>query len=226
MIHLDTTDKIQIVLASAVTTNQLHCVATWADLTTTPSYNAGRSVVLTNSTTAVDLVASPAASTIRRVRRISIYNADTVAATVTVMMDVSGTDKIIWKGTIDAGGSADLGATVQVCNAAGLPVTAGVSGTDGTDGADGVVSVQEAEIDFGAAAKRSKTFTVTDASVSPSSRIIAYQSGDAATGRDADENEMDALVLRCVPGTGEFTVYADSLTGPVSGLFKINYLFS
>ena len=56
------------------------------------------------------------------------------------------------------------------------------------------------------------------------SKIVATQSGKAATGRSADENEMDVLSLRAVPAAGSFTLFADVLTGRANGKFKINYM--
>jgi hypothetical protein len=90
-----TSDKIQVILAGAVTTNQLQCVASWRDITGTPTYTPGRSVALTNDTTDVDFVASPAASTQRLIDYISIFNADTDTAVVTLKFDASGTDYIL-----------------------------------------------------------------------------------------------------------------------------------
>jgi hypothetical protein len=79
------------------------------------------------------------------------------------------------------------------------------------------------EIDFGPMGTRSKTFTISDPDVLSTSQVMAFQSGKAATGRSADENEMDALSLRCVSGDGQFTLYADSLFGPVAGRYVIDY---
>jgi len=86
----NTTDKIQIVLGGNVTTNQLPCFASYRD-TTSSSIEPKRNVTNTNNTTAVDLVDSPAVSTQRVVDFISVYNADTVAATVTVRFNDNGT---------------------------------------------------------------------------------------------------------------------------------------
>jgi len=88
----------------------------------------------------------------------------------------------------------------------------------------GAAAITEAEIDFGGAAVQSKRFTIANAAVLASSKIVVDQSGKAATGRNADENEMDYLHLRAVPAAGSFTLYAACLTGRVSGKFKINYL--
>ena len=84
--------------------------------------------------------------------------------------------------------------------------------------------IAEVEIDFGAAALREKRFTITNAAVTAATKIVATQSGKAATGRSADENEMDYLHLRAVPGAGTFTLHAACLTGRVSGKFKVSYL--
>ena len=99
-----TTDKIQVVLSGTVTTNQLQCVASYQDVT-----SAGMTLpqlsnqALTNNSTAVDLVGAAAASTTRQVTHINIYNSDTVAATVTVQKDVSGTDYLLTKALLQVG---------------------------------------------------------------------------------------------------------------------------
>ena len=99
-----TTDKIQVVLSGTVTTNQLQCVASYQDVT-----SAGMTLpmlsnqALTNNATAVDLVGAAAASTTRQVTHINIYNSDTVAATVTVQKDVSGTDYLLTKALLQVG---------------------------------------------------------------------------------------------------------------------------
>ena len=79
----ETTDKIQVVLAGNVTANQLQCVSSWRDITTT-TYAPGRTLTNTNNTTDVDLVGSPASSTQRVVDFLSVYNSDTANSTVTI----------------------------------------------------------------------------------------------------------------------------------------------
>lgn len=98
----DTNDTLEVVLASAITTNQLQCSVSWRDITTT-GYTPGGSRSNTNSTTTVALVAAPAASTQRVIDNVTIYNADTVAATVTVRIDDNATEYILVKITIQAG---------------------------------------------------------------------------------------------------------------------------
>jgi len=79
------------------------------------------------------------------------------------------------------------------------------------------------EVNFGATPTRTGVFVIVDASVTTQSQVTAFQDGNAATGRPQDENEMDALICRCAVGTGQFTMYVDSLLGPVTGLFRILY---
>lgn len=223
-----TTDKIQIVLSGNVATSQLNCVASWRDITATPTYVAGRSVANSNNTTDVDLVASPAASTQRVIDLICITNTDTAAATVTIKYDANGTDYRLYRATVEAGGTIvytdDDG--WSVCNAAGARQTVGTPGANGANGANGSLAVTEVEIDFTATPMREKSFTITDSGISPSSKIIVNQSGAAATGQDADENEMTILAMNAVPGTGQFTLNTICLTGHAGGKFKINYQYS
>lgn len=97
----NTTDKLQVVLGGAVTTNQLPVVTSWRDRTST-TFEANRTVTNTNSTTDVDIVGSPVASTQRIIDYINVYNNDTVNAVVTIKYNISGTDYIIKKVTLAA----------------------------------------------------------------------------------------------------------------------------
>lgn len=100
----ETTDKLQAVLGGSVTTNQLQCITSWRDITTT-TYVPGRTLILTNNTTDVDIVGAPNSSTQRVIDFITIYNADTVNATITIKLDANGTEYILWKGTLATGES-------------------------------------------------------------------------------------------------------------------------
>ncbi len=105
-----------------------------------------------------------------------------------------------------------------------------VSGTGNTGwqlstaGASGSFTIAEVEIDFDVPAVASKTFVITDGSVSPSSKIMAVQSGKAAIERFADENDMDKIVFAANPGSGQFTLWAQCLTGKVSGKYLVHYI--
>lgn len=97
-----TTDNLQAVLGGSVTANQLQCVASWRDVTTS-AYTPGRTLALTNNTTDVNIVPAPASSTQRVVDYLSIYNADTASATVTVKLDANGTEYVLFRAIIGAG---------------------------------------------------------------------------------------------------------------------------
>lgn len=89
----------------------------------------------------------------------------------------------------------------------------------------GSVNIKQTEVDMGASVgTKAKSFTITDADVSAGSQLMAFQALDAPTGKSQDENEMDTLICKCAPGTGQFTLLVESITGSVVGNFKINYL--
>jgi hypothetical protein len=97
----ETTDNLQVVLAGAITTNQLQCFASWRDRTST-TFIAGRTVVNTNNTTDVNLVPAPATGQ-RVVDFFTIFNRDTVNATITIKLDANGTEYILFKVTLATG---------------------------------------------------------------------------------------------------------------------------
>jgi len=85
--------------------------------------------------------------------------------------------------------------------------------------------IYQTEIDLGPVAVKEATFAVENEAVDSSSRIIAFQSGEAATGRQFDENQMDLLAMNArFAGGGSFALYVYVLTGRASGKFKVNYL--
>jgi hypothetical protein len=95
-------DKLQIVLGGAITTNQLQCLTSYKVFTTTTTVD-GKLAVNTNNTTDVDLAGPPASGETYDIQNINVYNRDTVAATVTIKLDVSGTETILYKGIIGVG---------------------------------------------------------------------------------------------------------------------------
>lgn len=106
MITLDTTTKsLEVVLGGAVATTQLPFVASYVDISqltfamTASSENDGT----TNSTTAVSLVAAPAASTTRKLNFLSIFNVDTAVVVLTIRLNNNSTTRICWKGTLAIG---------------------------------------------------------------------------------------------------------------------------
>lgn len=114
---------------------------------------------------------------------------------------------------------------IQILNCVGTSITcarSGVTGTATVTGGGGFTGV-ETEIDFGTTPVFDKAFTITDAGVSATSKILVTQSGNAATGRQQDENEMDPLHCWTLPAAGSFTLRCRGLEGPVAGKFKVFY---
>ena len=97
MIRLDnTTRKLQALLSGAITTNNLPILVSWSDKTST-AYDGGSTLLNTNGVTAVDIVAAPAASTIRDIDFVGVQNADTAAATITIRYNDNGTTYTLFK---------------------------------------------------------------------------------------------------------------------------------
>ena len=84
-------------------------------------------------------------------------------------------------------------------------------------------STGSVEVSFGTYPTVSQKVTITDARISPTSIILATQSGKAATGKQADENEMDGMMLSCLSGTGTFQLNMNCAPYRVAGNFFINY---
>jgi hypothetical protein len=98
----ETTDNIKIVLSGAITTNQLQTMTSWRDRTST-TFIAGRTVINTNNTTDVIMAPSPSSSTQRVIDFISVYNNDTVNATITIKFNDNGSEYILFKTTLATG---------------------------------------------------------------------------------------------------------------------------
>lgn len=105
------------------------------------------------------------------------------------------------------------------------PTGVGVTGVTGASGAAGSSLVTEIEIDFGTETVSSKRFTITDASVSGTSKINAWQSGNPATGRGNYDTEWDSITYSATSGTGSFVLVALA-SGRVRGTRKVYYTVS
>lgn len=80
-IFLDNTAKVQIVLSGSVTTNQLQWTCSYYNRTlSTGAVVEWEYSGVTNNTTAVDVCPAPASGSIRVIKNITIYNADTATA--------------------------------------------------------------------------------------------------------------------------------------------------
>lgn len=117
MIRLSSTQKLQASLASVITTSQPQVVVCYSDQTST-TYNGGTVTTNLNSTSVVDIVGSPAASTVRDVDFLSVFNKDTVQATVSILFDSTTPVQLI-SVTLDSGASLEYthGSGWKVVNA-------------------------------------------------------------------------------------------------------------
>ena len=83
----------------------------------------------------------------------------------------------------------------------------------------------QTEVDFGSTPVSFGSFTIVDANVSATSKIVATLAYLAPTGKDLDEIEMDDLIIKCGAGVGTFDMYITEAEGSyLADKFKINYI--
>lgn len=82
--------------------------------------------------------------------------------------------------------------------------------------------INTSEIDFGTTPISSKRFTITDALISTTSRIMVTPNGEVATGRVGNDWEWDSINFSAVAGTGQFILTAKA-SGKIKGKRKIYY---
>lgn len=112
MIRIDqSTRRLQVVLAGAITTRQIPVLVSYIDRMVkpwdgAPPYDGSTVITNTNSTTTVT-VCEPhkddPVNIVRDVDSIIINNVDTAAATVTVKMDDNGTARVLTKVVLAVG---------------------------------------------------------------------------------------------------------------------------
>lgn len=128
-----TSDEIQIVLGGSTTTNPVQAVASARDFEaeTGALYDAITFSATANSATPASLVGSPITDHRRVVDYVSVRNADTVAATVTVRSVISATNYTLWSGTLPPGWTVCYveGNGWQLLNDSGRPVVGTVAAT-------------------------------------------------------------------------------------------------
>lgn len=92
MIVLNTANRsLQYLLGGAVTTNQLPFVCNYVNTTREGRNHPNSANGTSNNATAVTILAAPAAGEKRNVQSLSIYNADTASATMTIRLNDNGT---------------------------------------------------------------------------------------------------------------------------------------
>lgn len=95
--------------------------------------------------------------------------------------------------------------------------------TAAANGSGGSSTWTETEIDFGSTPTWSKTFAISDGSVSGASKIVPVPSGNVATDRVGNDLEWDNLLLGAIAGSGSFTLTALAIPGPIVGKRKVYY---
>ena len=99
-----TYDCIKVSLDGNVSANQLHCFASWHEVVKLVKKSlCSNGAAFTNNTTEVVLVAAPPHPTMRSVRLINIYNADTATQVVTMKVVKDGVDYLLRKASIEKG---------------------------------------------------------------------------------------------------------------------------
>jgi hypothetical protein len=127
MIILSATNQKIVVNLGQSAATQLDWTASYIDVTAT-TYVPGSSVGTTNSTTDVDVVTAPAASTQRHVKLITVYNANSSANVVMIKKVNGASTRVLCKILLQPND------TLQYCDAEGFSVIRN-SGTSVTDGA-------------------------------------------------------------------------------------------
>lgn len=117
----------------------------------------------------------------------------------------------------------DSGNTIGPCHC----VSAGTPGLlDAVWEMDRPSGIERVEIDFGTTPQWQMMFTVSNFSVTPLSRIVAWESAETATGRVGVDQEWDQLLLAARPDPITpllINIYATAFPGPVVGRRVIYY---
>lgn len=96
MIIENSTDKLEILLSSTVTTRPIDFVVSYIDITTT-GVTPTKRVGTVNGTTAVDVIPSPPSGSEYQMKYCNIFNDDSFSVTVTIRMNYNGTTRTVFK---------------------------------------------------------------------------------------------------------------------------------
>ena len=128
-----TTKSIEVAMSGAAATTNPDFTAAWAD-DTGSAFTEGSTDGALNGTSAVTLVAAPAAATRRVIKSLTIENKDTAAVTITVSYNNNGTLRTIVKVTLAVGDTWTLGGTFDTNGSlkqtlGSVNLSSGVTGT-------------------------------------------------------------------------------------------------
>lgn len=118
---VSTTQSLEIVLGEVTATTECDFVTAYADVAVT-SFALGEHDGVTNGTTAVTVVAAPAAALARQVKEVRLHNNDTVDHTVTLRLNNGGTHRIVQQQVIPPNGDFAYSPSGSVTNNAAAAV--------------------------------------------------------------------------------------------------------
>lgn len=201
--------SIEVVLSGAVTTNELQCIAVWSDLPAA-NYPSGQNAVETNGTTPVELVPAIQDNKRRELKYVSVYNSDTVQATVTINLNVSGTLITIVQFVIESGWTIfyDNGGWHVLTAMGAEPAEGSGSFLEIANNLSDLANAATARTNLGATTVGSNIFTITNPSAIRFIRINA----------DNTVTLLDASSFLSAIGGGSGTVTNFS-AGDLSPLF-------
>lgn len=95
------TDALEVVTTGTTVSLDYHCA--WSNVTATALTTPGTSTGNVASATTTTVVAAPSASNWRYVRQCSFDNVNTIAVGLTVQIDRSAANRVLWSGSLGAG---------------------------------------------------------------------------------------------------------------------------
>ena len=97
---------------------------------------------------------------------------------------------------------------------------------DPASGGGGGGTVFAVEVNFGVASRRQLIVDIAAPGVTSADKILAWQAGVGATGRDADENEMDQFHIVAFASIDTIRFAMTCLSGTALGAYVIHYQIS
>lgn len=194
-----TSDLVRITTTS---TADIEVQASWVDQTTA-AFTPGRTNTISTTATTTTVVGSPAASTQRAVTGLKIRNDHaSTSCRVTVLHTDGSTSVDLWSGILLAGESVvyDGNRVWRRYDASGYEVTATVV----------IKGASTVEIDLGSTPVFEGSFTITDGTITTTSKVFCWQAPGPYTnkGTSADEAALDPIHVICAaPAAGSCVVY-------------------
>jgi hypothetical protein len=127
-----TTDTLVVTCGSATTSTAPDFYTSYVDVTTT-TFSPKMAKGTLNGTSEVTLITGPAASTVRQLKFLSVFNRDSVAVSPTISYDDNSTLRTVWRGVLGVNECLQYvdGAGWRVYNAAGVPIDSARRGLQG-----------------------------------------------------------------------------------------------